>query len=343
MDDRRERTATGDGPPLRPTLSVVIPMHQELENVEPMLERVHQGLAAYPGQWELICIDDGSLDGTGERLTQRARLYGPHVRIVRLRRNFGQTAAMQIGFELARGELIASLDGDLQNDPADIPWMIDELLRRDLDLLQGWRKRRADDLVMRRLPSWIANALIRRITGVALHDYGCSLKIYRAEIMKEVTLLGEMHRLIPVWVAAVTAPERIGEAEVTHHPRRFGSSKYGIMRAPRVLLDLLSAFFFLRFGARPGHFFGGIGILLGMIGTLLMAHLLWVKFGAGEHIGTRPMLFIAILLLVSAIQFVTSGILAEMLTRLPARSPAQHRDRIRWQSTPEQAGWKQPA
>ncbi|MBK1722774.1 glycosyltransferase [Thiocystis violacea] len=324
----------------QPSLSVVIPMYQEIESVDPMVERVHDGLADYRGDWELICVDDGSRDGTGQRLREIAARVGPHMRVICLRRNFGQTAAMQAGFDAARGELIATLDGDLQNDPADIPRMVDELLARDLDLLQGWRRRRQDDLVMRKIPSRIANAMIGKVTGVALHDYGCSLKVYRAEVIKEVTLLGEMHRFIPVWVAGVTAPQRIGETEVTHQARQFGTSKYGISRTFRVLLDLLAAFFFLRFGSRPGHFFGSIGILFGVLGGLMMTHLLVVKFVLGEDIGNRPLLFVSILLLVASVQLLTTGVLAELLTRTFYASGERTHHRIRWASDPETAGWR---
>jgi glycosyltransferase involved in cell wall biosynthesis len=318
-------------------------MHDEIDNVEPMVARVHRGLADYAGLWELICVDDGSHDGTGERLAQVAERYGPHARVIRLRRNFGQTAAMQAGFDAARGELIATLDGDLQNDPADIPRMVDELLERDLDLLQGWRRRRQDDLLLRKIPSRLANTLIGKVTGVALHDYGCSLKIYRAEVVRELTLLGEMHRFIPVWVAGVTAPSRIGETEVAHQARQFGTSKYGISRTFRVLLDLLAAFFFLRFGSRPGHFFGSIGIVFGLIGGLMMTDLLFVKFVLGENIGQRPMLFVSILFLVASIQFLTTGVLAELLTRTFYASSERSHHRIRWESDPQKADWKIPA
>ncbi|MCK7582880.1 MAG: glycosyltransferase family 2 protein [Chromatiales bacterium] len=333
-------TATPERPERRPRLSIVIPLYQEVDNVEPLLARVHEGLADYRGDWELICVDDGSRDGTGVRLRTLAERAGSHVRVIRLRRNFGQTAAMQAGLDAARGELIATLDGDLQNDPADIPRMVDELLERDLDLLQGWRRRRRDDLLLRKIPSRLANALIGRVTGVALHDYGCSLKVYRAEVIREVRLLGEMHRFIPVWVAAVTAPERIGETEVRHQARRFGVSKYGISRTFRVLLDLLAAFFFLRFGARPGHFFGSIGIFFGVLGGLMMTHLLVVKFVLGESIGQRPLLFTAILLLVVSIQFLTTGVLAELMTRTFYAAGDRTHHRIRWESDPEAAGWK---
>ncbi|WP_295428992.1 glycosyltransferase family 2 protein [uncultured Thiodictyon sp.] len=327
-------------PAARPALSVVIPLFDEVDNVAPLLARVHQGLADYGGDWELICVDDGSRDGTGARLMQEAARHGPHVRVIRLRRNFGQTAAMQAGFEAARGVLIATLDGDLQNDPADIPRLVEELLARDLDLLQGWRRHRQDALVLRKVPSRIANALIGRVTGVALHDYGCSLKVYRAEVVRELTLLGEMHRFIPVWMAGVTAPSRIGETEVSHQARRFGTSKYGISRTFRVILDLLSAFFFLRFGSRPGHFFGSIGILFGTIGGAMMAWLLVVKFGQGENIGQRPLLFISILFLVAAVQFLTTGVLAELMIRTFYASSDLGHHRIRSQTDPAAAGWK---
>ncbi|MBK1694499.1 glycosyltransferase [Chromatium weissei] len=324
---------------MSPSLSVVIPLYQEIDNVEPLVTRVHQGLAHYLGAWELICVDDGSRDGTGEQLCAQAARVGGHMRVIRLRRNFGQTAAMQAGFDAARGELIATLDGDLQNDPAEIPRLVAELLARDLDLLQGWRQQRQDGLFLRKIPSRLANALIGKVTGLALHDYGCSLKIYRAAVIKEVRLLGEMHRFIPVWMAGVTAPQRIGESVVTHQARQFGVSKYGISRTFRVLLDLLAAFFFLRFGARPGHFFGMIGISVGGLGAVLMGHLLVVKFVLGEDIGQRPLLLIAILLLLAAAQFLTTGVLAELLTRTFYASSEHSHHRIRWQSDFTTAEW----
>jgi glycosyltransferase involved in cell wall biosynthesis len=329
-----------DPRPQRPSLSVVIPLYQEAVNVAPLLARVHEGLADYGGPWELICVDDGSRDGTAARLHDAAQDYGGHVRVIRLGRNFGQTAAMQAGFDAARGELIASLDGDLQNDPADIPRLVTELIERDLDLLQGWRRDRQDALVLRKIPSRIANRLIARVTGVRLHDYGCSLKVYRARVLKRIALFGEMHRFIPVWVAGVTDPERIGESVVNHAPRRFGTSKYGISRTFRVLLDLLAAFFFLRFGSRPGHFFGSIGIALGLIGSLMMGYLLVVKFIVGHDIGTRPLLFVAILLLVASLQFLTTGVLAEMLTRTFYASADRTHHCIAWQTDPATATWQ---
>jgi glycosyltransferase involved in cell wall biosynthesis len=289
-------------------------MYNELDNVVPMLEGVHRGLASYAAPWELICVDDGSHDGTPGRLLKEVEKYGTHVRVIRLRRNFGQTAAMQTGIDAARGMVIATLDGDLQNDPADIPRMVDEMFRRNLDMLAGWRKQRQDEST-RKLFSRVANRLIARVTGVRLHDYGCSLKVYRAEVIQSVYLFGEMHRFIPVWVATVTDPRRIGETVVNHRARQFGESKYGLSRTFRVLLDLLSAFFFLRYWAKPGHFFGAIGFVLGGLGGLMMTYLAMVKFFLGEDIGTRPLLLIAILLLVAALQLFTTGVLAEMLSR----------------------------
>jgi glycosyltransferase involved in cell wall biosynthesis len=302
--------------PTQPTLSIVIPMYREQDNVVPMLARVHQGLAAYDGPWELICIDDGSPDETGQRLLVEAARYGPHVRVIRFARNHGQTTAMQAGIDAARGEVIATLDGDLQNDPADIPRMVREMDERGLDLLAGYRANRQDAWFSRKLPSKLANRLIARVTAVKIRDYGCSLKIYRAKVIKEVRLYGEMHRFIPVWAAMVTSPARIGETAVSHSARQFGQSKYGISRTFRVILDLLTVFFFLRYRARPGHFFGAIGLMLGTLGGLAMGYLAVIKFVLGQDIGNRPLFLTAVLLLVFSIQFLTTGVLAEMMSRI---------------------------
>jgi glycosyltransferase involved in cell wall biosynthesis len=317
-------------------------MYKEEDNAALLVERVHQGLADYGGPWELICVDDGSPDATHARLLEAQRQYGPHVRIIQLQRNFGQTAAMQAGIDAARGELIATMDGDLQNDPHDIPRMVGELLERDLDLLQGWRKDRKDAAIKRKLPSRIANRLIGKITGVDLHDYGCSLKIYRSKVLKQIRLFGEMHRFIPVWVAGITAPHRIGETEVTHHARQFGESKYGISRTFRVIIDLIFVFFFLRYRARPGHFFGSIGLASGALGGLLMTWLMIVKFVFGEDIGSRPMLIVAVLLILMALQFLTTGVLAEMQSRIFFQRQDSQDFTIRSADTPApEQGWHQ--
>ncbi|NVK02493.1 MAG: glycosyltransferase family 2 protein [Oceanospirillaceae bacterium] len=298
------------------SLSIVVPMYKEEDNAARLVERVHQGMAEYEGYWELVLVDDGSPDGTVKAIRQCQSEWGDHVRLIELQRNFGQTAAMQAGIDAARGELIVTMDGDLQNDPTDIPRMVAELLERDLDLLQGWRVNRQDAAIKRKLPSKIANRLIAKMTGVHLHDYGCSLKVYRASILKQVRLYGEMHRFIPVWVAGVTSPARIGETPVTHHAREFGESKYGISRTFRVILDLISVFFFLKYRSRPGHFFGYLGLSAGTIGGLLLSWLFFVKVFLGEDIGNRPMLMISVFLVLMAFQFLTTGVVAEMLSRI---------------------------
>lgn len=297
------------------TLSIVVPLYEEQENVHTLIARIHVGLHDLGMPWELICIDDGSTDATWTHLREAVLEHGEHVKPLRLSRNFGQSAAMQAGIDAARGEFIVTLDGDLQNDPADIPRMVKELQERGLDLLQGWRKIRKDAFLMRRLPSRIANKLIAKVSGVALNDYGCSLKVYRAEVIKKIRLFGEMHRFIPVWVATVTSPARIGETVVAHHPRAAGLSKYGISRTFRVTLDLLAVFFFLRYRARPGHFFGSIGLILGALGSVIMAYLSVVKFGLGESIGDRPLFTVGVLCLIASAQFLTTGVLAELLAR----------------------------
>ncbi|KIQ01987.1 family 2 glycosyl transferase [Agrobacterium tumefaciens] len=299
-----------------PDLSLVVPIFNEEDSVGPLIERVTESMLSYHAGWELILVDDGSTDAT----IANARAYlsrpGLNLKIVALQRNFGQTAAMQAGIDAAKGRLIATLDGDLQNDPKDIPMMVSELERRELDLLVGWRKNRQDGLFLRKVPSWIANRLIGKITGVRLHDYGCSLKIYRSSVIKQVKLMGEMHRFIPAWVAGVVPSTRIGEMAVTHHARQFGASKYGISRTFRVILDLLSVMFFMRYKARPGHFFGSLGLGLGAFAALILLYLFVDKFIFGNDIGTRPMLMVGVVLLLSSVQMITTGILSEMIARL---------------------------
>ncbi|QPB20739.1 glycosyltransferase family 2 protein [Rhizobium sp. 007] len=303
-------------------LSLVVPVFNEQESVGPLVERICDAMVAYPYRWELILIDDGSTDATLVNARKYLGREGLALRIVELQRNFGQTAAMQAGIDTAQGRLIATMDGDLQNDPKDIPSMISELERRELDLLVGWRKNRKDGLLLRKIPSWCANYLIGRITGVKLHDYGCSLKIYRASIIKQVKLMGEMHRFIPAWVAGVVPSSRIGEMAVTHHARQHGQSKYGISRTFRVILDLLSVMFFMRYKARPGHFFGSLGLGLGALATLILLYLFFDKFVLGNDIGTRPMLMVGVVLLLSSVQLITTGILAEMIARTYYRDDA---------------------
>ncbi|BBP46617.1 glycosyl transferase [Thiosulfatimonas sediminis] len=295
-------------------LSIVIPMYNEQENVEPMVSAVFSALAEYEKSWELIVVNDGSIDQTAELLSEKAVERGTQLKIINLQRNYGQTAAMQAGIDAANGVVIATLDGDLQNDPQDIPRMVERLINEDLDLVAGWRKDRKDDLVLRKIPSRIANKLIAKMTGVTLNDYGCSLKVYRASVLKNITLYGEMHRFIPAWMATETLPTKIKEEVVTHHARQFGESKYGISRTFRVIIDLLFVFFFMRFRARPSHFFGQIGLGFGAIGGLGLSYLLILKL-LGEDIGTRPLLIISVMFIFMSIQFLLSGILAEMTSR----------------------------
>jgi glycosyltransferase involved in cell wall biosynthesis len=217
--------------------------------------------------------------------------------------------------DAAGGDLIVTLDGDRQNDPEDIIPLTRRLVREELDLIVGWRKSRRDGFLLRRLPSALANSLIGRVTGVRLHDYGCSLKVYRASVLESVRLYGEMHRFIPAWFAASTSPKRIAEEVVNHRPRMAGESKYGLGRTFRVLLDLLSVHFFMRYWTRPGHFFGSIGLLFGGLGGLILTYLAWVKFGMGQDIGTRPLLLVGIVMLIASLQFITTGVVGELLTR----------------------------
>lgn len=294
---------------------MVIPFYNEGENLDGLLEELHGVMEETPWPWEAILVDDGSQDDTGPKLMKARNRWGPHLKVVVLQRNFGQTAAVQAGLDLARGELVATMDGDRQNDPADIPKLVERLLAEDLDLVVGWRKDRKDGFIHRRFPSILANLLIGRVTGVRLHDYGCSLKVFRGSVLRSVRFYGEMHRFMPAWLASATSPGRIAEEVVNHRPRVAGTSKYGIGRTYRVLLDLLAVHFFMRYWTRPGHFFGSIGLAMGGIGGLILAYLGWVKFGLGQDIGTRPLLLVGVVLVIASLQFITTGVVAELLTR----------------------------
>ncbi len=296
-------------------LSVVVPMYNEVENAVPLIDAVHGALTDYPSPWELVVVDDGSRDGTGPALERRAAELGAHIRVVRLRRNFGQSAAMQAGIDAARGDVIVTMDGDLQNDPADIPALVAKLLEEDKDLVAGWRSKRQDAMFLRKIPSRIANRLIRKATKLEFHDLGCSLKAFRTSVLREIRLFGEMHRFIPAWLATVTSPERMAEVPVRHRGRERGASKYGISRTFRVVVDLLAVYFFLRFRARPGHFFGVAGLLVIAAGVAILGYLLGLKI-AGFSIGNRPLLLLGFFFVMGGVQLLTTGVLAEIVIRV---------------------------
>lgn len=332
--------ATGTLPPHR--LSVVVPMYDERDNVGPLIRAVHDALDDHPYPWELIVVDDGSVDGTGPALVREAARPGRHLRVIRLSRNFRQTAAMQAGIDAARGDVIVTLDGDLQNDPRDIPRLVGRLLREDLDLVAGWRQQRQDRLWTRRLPSLLANRLIRQTTGLQFQDLGCSLKAMRASTLRRIRLYGEMHRFIPAWLATVTGPERMAEEPVAHAARVAGRSKYGLSRSVRVVVDLVAMRFFMQFGARPGHFFGAIGLGVMGLGGAILAWLLAQKL-IGADVGGRPLLSLGFFLVIGGLQFLTTGVLAELLIRIyygTGQAATYHR----LDETPpaDDGGWQRP-
>ena len=296
---------------MRPEISVVVPMRNESLNVAELHAELTAVLGNFGRSYEIIVIDDGSTDDTFAQLASLHRT-DPRLRIIRFRRNFGQTAAFAAGFAYARGRYIVTSDGDLQNDPRDIPGMID-VLERGSDIVAGWRQKRKDPFINRRLPSMIANAIISFSTGVKLHDYGCSLKVFRAEVVKPLKLYGEMHRFLPAIASemGVTIVEKV----VNHRQRRHGASKYGISRTIRVVLDLLTVKFLISYSTRPLHIFGLLGFAMGTLGTLVCAWLAWVKFFGHESIANRPLLLLGILLIFTGVQLVTLGLLAEMQAR----------------------------
>jgi glycosyltransferase involved in cell wall biosynthesis len=292
-------------------LSIVIPVYNEEENVEPLLGEIETVMAAAAINYQIVAVDDGSKDRTFAVLTELHRSR-PRLKIVRLKRNFGQTAAMAAGLAHADGDVIVLMDGDGQNDPADIPALIDKL-KEDNDMVAGWRFNRKDPFFSRKLPSMIANRLISWTTKVKLHDYGCTLKAMRRDVAKSLRLYGEMHRFIPA--IAYERGAQIAELKVNHRPRLRGKSKYGITRTLRVVLDLLTVKFLSSYSTRPAHVFGPLGILSGLTGFALALYLSVQKFVYNVAIGSRPLLLLAILLIFIGFQFVTMGLLGEMLAR----------------------------
>jgi glycosyltransferase involved in cell wall biosynthesis len=293
------------------TISIVIPLYNEEENVRELHSRLKPVLDSIGDEYEIIFIDDGSTDNTLS-LLQKIQAADNAVTVLSLRRNFGQTAAFAAGFDYSRGDVIVTMDGDLQNDPNDIPKLLE--LMKDHDLVSGWRKRRKDPFLSRRLPSIIANSLISKVTGVNLHDYGCSLKAYRRDVIKNLKLYGEMHRFIPA--VASWYGVRIAEVETTHHPRLRGKSKYGISRTMKVVLDLITVKFLQSFSTKPLQFFGPIGLLSGAFGFLISLYLTLEKIFSGKDIGGRPLLLLGALLIIVGIQFIGMGLLGEMMVRV---------------------------
>jgi len=292
-------------------LSVVIPIRNESDSIEELYLELTETLGRWGRSYEIVVVDDGSTDRSFEILS-RLQASDTRLRVIRFRKNFGQTAAFSAGFAHARGRMIATSDGDLQNDPRDIPAMV-ALLESGYDIVCGWRKERKDPFFSRLLPSLIANRIISWATRVRLHDYGCSLKLFRSEIVKPLKLYGEMHRFIPA-IASEQGVE-IAELAVNHRARKHGQSKYGIGRTIRVILDLLTVKFLLSYSTRPVQIFGLMGLITGALGAGLSAYLVYAKYGLHEAIGNRPLLTFAILLISTGVQLVTLGLLAELMAR----------------------------
>ena len=292
-------------------ISVVVPVLNEEESLPLLHESLTEVLSASDWSYEIIVVDDGSTDRSVEILRE-LQAQDENLRVVRFRRNYGQTAAFAAGFDRAQGEIVITIDADLQNDPSDIPALVAKL-EEGYDVVSGWRVDRQDRFLDRRLPSMVANRFIGWATGVRIHDYGCSLKAYRRDVLADVRLYGELHRFIPALAHAAGA--RVAEIPVSHHPRRYGVTKYGISRTLKVILDLLVVRFLMSYSTRPIHVFGLLGILSAFIGTGILAYLGVVRLVLEQDIGNRPITLLAILLVVVGVQLVTSGLLAELVTR----------------------------
>jgi glycosyltransferase involved in cell wall biosynthesis len=297
---------------MTPDLSIVIPVLNESPNIDRLYNELTDTLVRGGRTYEIIIVDDGSTDETFNRLAA-LQSHDPHLRIIRFRRNFGQTAAFAAGFAFARGRMVVTSDGDLQNDPADIQQMADKIERDGFDIVCGWRKDRKDRMVTRRVPSILANKLISWATGVELHDYGCSLKVFRSDVVKPLRLYGEMHRFLPAIASQFGV--RIAEVVVNHRARTAGRSKYGLSRTVRVVLDLLTVKFLLNYSTRPLQIFGLFGLMAGALGSMILAYLAYVRLIAHQAIGDRPLLLLGMLLVFIGVQLVTFGLLAELLTR----------------------------
>lgn len=292
-------------------ISIIIPLLNEAENLKLLYAQLQQLLNAWHRSAEVILVDDGSTDDSFAIL-KRLQAQDDRIRVIRLRRNFGQTAAFSAGFNFARGDVVVTMDGDLQNDPSDIPRLL-EKIDEGYDIVSGWRINRQDKFLTRRLPSQVANKLISKVTGVKLHDYGCSLKAYRREVIANTKLYGEMHRFIPAlakWMGV-----QVAEVPVSHAPRQFGRSKYGLGRTVRVILDLLTVKFLLDYATRPIQLFGLLGLLAFTSGSVLGFYLAIVRLFFNQPLGDRPLLLLAVLLVVIGVQLIIMGLLGELVVR----------------------------
>ncbi len=294
------------------TLSIVIPVYNEVESLVPLYQAIHAALDGNGMPWEAIFVDDGSTDGSLNVLNKLALDDPEHVRVVVLRRNFGQTPAIVAGIDHALGDVIVLMDADLQNDPADIPMMLAKI-EEGSDVVSGWRVDRKDAFLTRKLPSWLANALISQVTGVHLHDYGCTLKAYRREVITGFKLYGEMHRFIPAYAGWVGA--RITEVPVRHHARKYGKTKYGLDRTLKVLLDLFTVKFLNDYANRPIHLFGGVGLGIILIGAIALAFITIRKLIFGDSMTRSPFFQLSLMLFILGFQSILMGLIAELLVR----------------------------
>jgi glycosyltransferase involved in cell wall biosynthesis len=292
-------------------LTIVVPIFNEADNVDALCLEVAAALKETGLDYELILVDDGSLDGSFALMAEQA-LKDERVKVIRLRRNFGQTAAMAAGFDAAKGEVIIPMDGDLQNDPADIPRLLAKI-REGYDVVSGWRQKRQDTFLRRRLPSILANGLISRMTGVSLHDYGCTLKAYRREVLSQVNLYGELHRFVPALASQVGA--HVTEITVNHRSRMAGISKYGINRTLRVILDLITVKFLMRYATKPLQLFGKWGVWTFGLSAFTGATTLYMKFFEGLSMNRNPLTILTAFLLFTGVQFIVLGLLGELVTR----------------------------
>ena len=295
----------------RPYVSLVIPVFNEAENLAELYRELVDALEKSSRAFEVIFIDDGSADSSWTVLRSLQQKDG-RIKLIRLRRNFGQTAALAAGFDYARSEIIISLDADLQNDPKDIPSLIRKI-EEGYDIVNGWRRKRKDKFLSRRVPSIIANQLISRLTRVRLHDYGCTLKAFRSEVIKNIKLYGELHRFIPAIASQLGV--RIAEVEVSHRPRKHGKSKYSLFRITKVILDMLTVKFLLSYSTRPLQIFGLLGLGSGLLGFIISLWLSYQRLALKISVANRPLLLLGVLLIVIGIQFITLGLLAEIMVR----------------------------